>query len=119
MSVKWITLALQSITRKHRDLRQISVDVPYDLTRTPLSRDVWGTVEDDISETVGKGIFEEWLDLDRVLTHFLESLSVCPNVVWTKGKRDDVVGDRIGCLLPEMMKRGLITVKLAERRVFV
>jgi len=97
LSVEWITLALQVVTCKHQDLRRISVDVPYHLAC--------------IRQAIGEEIFEQWSDLDRILVRLWESLSIRPNVRWTKGRWEgDRVGDCIGRLLPEMARRGTVTV---------
>jgi len=93
-------MALQTITPEHRDLRQITIQVPKSLTFN--------------AGTGGGGIIEEairgqWLDLDRLLVQFVESSSIRPSVTQTisKGSRGDAK-DHIGCLLPELTKKGII-----------
>ena len=100
LRVEWITLALQAVGHKHRDLRRISIDVPSYLTHIH--------VDPDIRVAIGEGTFEQWLDLDRVLVHLWESHSIRPSVMRTWMRGDKVVGNFIGSLLPEMMKRGMI-----------
>jgi len=104
MSVDWITLALRAITPEHRDLRRISVDLPYYLAYTH--------VDGDLSQALGEGVLEQWLVLDRTLAHLWESLSIHTNVLWPKGKWDGIMGDYAECLLPEMAKRGMVTINL-------
>ena len=99
LRVEWITLTLRVITREHRDLRQISVNVPSYLDH-PLH-----VIDGDVRAAIGEEIFEQWLDLDRILVHIWESFSIRTNVKWT-------TGGNVGCLLPEMKKRGMVTTGL-------
>ena len=100
-TVEWITVALQTITPKHRDLHQISIYVPYSLI-------LIGS-DDNARLAFGEEVFGQWLDLDRLLVQLRESCSLHPRVVcaeltWeTRGLRDC-----IECLLPETAKRGMI-----------
>ena len=105
LGVEWITLAVRVITREHRDLRQISVNVPFHLTCLYLNG--------GIRKIIGDELFEQWLDLDRVLVYIWESLSIHTNVRWTGGVQKGFSGDYIECLLPEMTRRGMVTVDLA------
>jgi hypothetical protein len=98
-SVKWITMALETITRNHRYLRKISIPVnPHDIP----SADV------NIREVLGEQIYGQWLDLDRFLNQFWGLLSIRINAARriTKGRHD--IRDYIGCLLPKMKERGVI-----------
>jgi len=97
-SVKWITMALQTITPEHRDLRQISIHMPQFLT-------LLGT---GVGRFLGDAACREWSDLDCFLVQFWESRSIrlragCVSM----GQRLEGTEDCIGCLLPEMMKRGI------------
>ena len=98
LNVEWVILALQTAGDEHQDLRRISIDVPSYLTR----------IHPDIRAAIGEGTFGQWLDLDSLLVHLWESRSIRPSVIrtWTGGNQ--AVGDCIGSLLPEMMKRGMI-----------
>ena len=51
------------------------------------------------------------LDLDHTLVHLWESLSICTNVIWPSEKWNGILGNYLGCLLPEMAKRGMVTVR--------
>ena len=98
-------MALQTITQKHRDLRQVSIHINhYNIPSagTNLSRKV-----------LEEQIHGQWLDLDHFLNQFSESFSVRTKVVciMPKGRRD--MGDYIGRLLPEMKRAGAID--LVER----
>ena len=96
MSVKWIVLALQTITPKHRNLRGISIYVPYDPTLTNAGADV--------AQVIGDLICGQWLDLDRLLVQIWESRSIRPKVLSTTQH----IGYSVGGLLPEITKRGII-----------
>jgi len=106
LTVKWISLALQAVTSDHQDLRRISVDVPYHLAGLRVGEDPW--------RVIGEGLVEEWFGLDRILLHLLESLSIRTDVIWTWGGSVRVLGNYIGCLLPEVMKRGMVTINTVE-----
>ena len=100
-SIKWITMALQSITPKHRDVRQITIRVPYTLTNA-------GT-DANIRQVVGETGYGQWLDFDCLLVQFWEARSICPKVVCATGTGEEQsTRDFFGCLLPEITKRGII-----------
>lgn len=97
---------LQVITSKHRDLRRISVDLPFAL------RYLHGN--EDPVQTVGEWVIKQWLDLDRILVYLWESFSIRTNVGWIREGLDSVPEDYIECLLPELTKRGMIIVDQVE-----
>ena len=101
-SVGWVAATLETIP-KHRDLREISIYLPYYVTTTGGGADVM--------RVIGGENWEQWLDLDRLLVQFWESSLIRPKVVrltQMEGTWDarDSVGYR--CLLPEITKRGII-----------
>jgi hypothetical protein len=96
-AVEWVITALQTITLKHQDLRQITIEVSHFLS---LFR-----IYADIRPAIGETIFGQWVELDRLLVKFWESRSILPRVVYTMGQD---MGDCIGILLPEVTKRGII-----------
>ena len=106
LTVEWISLALQAVTSEHRDLRRISVDVPYHLAHLHI--------DEDPRRALGEGVLEEWLNLDRILVHLRESFSIRTDVIWTRGRSEGDLGDYVGCLFPEMTRRGMVTVNLVE-----
>ena len=57
-SVEWITATLRT-TSKPRDLREISIYLPYYVTTA--------AVDADVRKVIGEEDWEEWLDLDRLL----------------------------------------------------
>jgi hypothetical protein len=96
-SVGWVVRELQIITPGNRDLRQITIHMPYGLIPAKALADVrW---------TVGEAQYGEWSDLDRLLVQLWESHSIHPTVISEKWQ--DMV-DSIGWLLPEITKKGMI-----------
>ena len=102
--VEWVIKALQTITPEHRDLLQLTIDIPLNLT-------VAGFVANG-EEAVGEQAHGQWLDLDRLLVQFWESRSIRPKVVYTMGFG---MRDFVESLLPEITKRGVANVDLVER----
>ena len=96
---QWITMALHTVTPKHRDLQHISLPVPYSLTRRA-----------NIRQAIGEVTHGHWLDLDRLLVGFWESHSIRPKIsyVYTPWDEKKVAVECISCLLPEITKRGII-----------
>ena len=93
-------MALKTIRLEHRDLH-ISISVPHYLAHIG--------VDAIVKPAVGEANFEQWLDLDHILVELWESRSIRPKVIRTslKGEKQGT-RDCIGCLLPEMMRRGRI-----------
>ena len=102
--VEWVVKALQTITPKSQDLRQLIIDIPHDYTLSGLG--------DNDEEAVGEPVHGQWPDLDRLLIQFWESHSIRPKVVFTAGHG---VEDFIGSLLPEITKRGIVDVDPVKR----
>ena len=101
VKVEWITTALQTITPEHREFRLITIHVPYGL--------VLFKVGDDIRQAVGETIHQGWLDLDRLLVRLWESNSIRPRVECDgRGEEEQSLNYCIGCLLPEITRRGII-----------
>ena len=98
-SVEWIVAALQTITPEHRNLRQISIYVPYHLTLLDV-----GT---DIKQNLGEVISGGWSDLDRLLIRLWESHSIRLRVSCALGGGRQNTEYCIGCLLPEITERGI------------
>ena len=98
MNAKCITLALQTITRKHRNLRQISIHVPHE------------TLADiEATRAVGEQIRGQWSDLDYLLAHFWDSRSIRPKISCNapRGGRGKV-NECVRRLLPEITRREII-----------
>jgi len=95
-TVEWITVALQTITPQHRDLRQISIYAPYH--STPYDAEIMQSLEE--------ATYRQWLDLDRLLVQLWESRSIRPRV-GCQGEKCQNTESIIGHLLPEITKRGI------------
>ena len=97
-SVEWITMALQTITPEHRELGRLSIHMPYYLTF--FGTGVW--------RWVGEATCREWSDLDHLLVQFWKSCSIRSKVGCVRlGQNRQSTEDCIGCLLPEITKRGI------------
>ena len=96
-------MALQTITSKHRDLRQISIHVPHDLTHP--------NVDMVAGRFITEEICREWSCLDRLLVQFWESRSIRPRIVYPtpmEEKQRVCMRDSIGCLMQEITGREII-----------
>jgi len=101
LSIEWVTLALQTITPQHRDIRQIIIHMPY--TRAFVSVGV------DVKQTIGEAICGRWLELDHLLVKLWESHSIRTAIRYVAQKKEkNEMYESIGCLLPEMAERGMI-----------
>lgn len=96
LAVAWITTALQTITSENRDLQEVSIHGPNDLTLI-LGVDV----------SAYPDIYEQWLVLDQCLIDLWESRSIRPKVIGTVlvGTGHSLRG-ALGTMLPKMTKRG-------------
>ena len=90
-------MALQTITPKHRDFRQIVIHV--------LEYLVPGGVGANVEQTIGEANHGQRLNLDRLLVQVWESRSIHPRVIFTE---EQGMGDCIESLLQEMTKQGVI-----------
>jgi hypothetical protein len=97
--VKWVIAALRTITPKHRDLRQIRIDVSFNVVLLGAGANV--------PQAIGEANYRQWLDLDRFLVQFWESHSIRPKFTSTT-ERD--MRKRFRRLLPEITKRGIIDI---------
>jgi hypothetical protein len=93
----WVVGTFQTIIPKHRDLRQITIHIPYYMVRAGL----FGDIRQAINETQ----YGQWMDIDRLLVQFWESRSIRPKVICTTKQG---MGDNLGRLLPEITGRGII-----------
>ena len=97
--VEWITIALQTIAPQHQDLRTISIHLPSHLAAFD--------VDSNIKKTLGEVTSGRWSDLDYLLVQFWESRSIRPRVGCLRGRKQNI-DYCIGCLLPEVTKRGIV-----------
>jgi hypothetical protein len=94
-------MMLETITSKHRDLRQISIHIPHPLDYTS---DL-GLIER--VEAAKPGM--RWSDLDRLLVHLWESHSIHSKVVCPRSRNKSMrVDDWARYLLPEIVERGIV-----------
>ena len=98
-SVEWIIKALQTITPKHRNFRQITIHLPYCLVLLGVGANV--------SQTVEEADIRQWSDLDRFLVQLWETRSIRPKAEWVM-ELGTYMRDLVGCLMPEITKRGII-----------
>jgi hypothetical protein len=112
-NVQWVITALQTTIPKHRDLRQITIDVPYNLARKTFETSFRqaNSFEENFKWAVGEANCEQWLDFDHLLVQLWESRSI-----HTKGECVVMcfMKDYVLCLLPEATKKGIIN--LAEHQ---
>jgi len=97
-----VIATLETITPEHRDLRRVSIHLPF--KRIPRG-DAAG-----FRFSFGGDIYEKWLELDRFLVQFWEVRSVRPKVMVTESVwgTTQKMKDQIGRLFPEITARGII-----------
>ena len=83
----WTTLALKTLTSKHRNLQRVSIYIPITFTRM-------------LEETR-----RQWMDLDRVLVQLWESNAIRIQVVYFGRMREEGARERVERLLPKMTER--------------
>ncbi|KAF9644799.1 hypothetical protein BDM02DRAFT_841941 [Thelephora ganbajun] len=97
LSVAWITMALQTISPRHQDLRQISIHACHDLALA--------TIDANMMQSFGG----QWLDLDRLLVQLWESRSIQTKLMHvTPVQETQDMGEQVGRWLPEATERGII-----------
>jgi len=100
LSAVWMTLALETITPAHRDFHHITIHVSAYLPSIANPT--------NLRETLG-AFYGQWMDLDRLLVQFWESRGIRPKVGCNVSKKGNVaMFEYIGCLLPEVTKRGIV-----------
>jgi hypothetical protein len=101
-SVQWVITALQTISPDHRDLRQITIHIPY---HSPITG-----ADANIRQAIGETDYTQWLNLDRLLVRLWESHSVRPKVAvpTEQAEGSECTRDHVGHLLPEIANRGII-----------
>jgi len=103
LSADWITVALRTITPKHRGLRRISIHLYFDSVITSVS----GA---NVGRIVGEQIIGQWLELDHFLAQFWESHAIRPGILHhtPPSKGDRWARECVGCLVPETTAMGII-----------
>ena len=93
-------MALQTVTSRHGDLRQIVISIYLPTYNGPGA---------DVRQVVGEAVYGEWLDLDCLLVQFWELRSIRPKVRYSVMSKDkEKAINCVSRLLPEMTKRGVI-----------
>jgi hypothetical protein len=97
----WILATLRTVTRNHRELKQITLTLLY-------SHDL--SFFEHPEHVIGEIVYGKWLEFDRFLTQLCESQSIRLKVLYDK--HDNAVGSRqeklMKVLLPGMMARGMV-----------
>ncbi|KAF9645259.1 hypothetical protein BDM02DRAFT_3120480, partial [Thelephora ganbajun] len=97
LSVAWITIALQTISPRHRDLQQISIHACHDLALA--------AVDADTTQAFGG----QWSDLDHLLVQLWDSRSIRTKVMpATPTQERQGMGEHVRHWLPKATKRGII-----------
>ena len=103
---QWIVMALRTVTHHHRSLKRIEIDAHEILFE--LDADRWAG-PGDFRDVVGEAVYEEWMDLDRLLDRLRESHSIRLNVLCNAPSSMGEAQAR-GCmekLLPKVMRGGM------------
>ena len=103
LSVAWVSSTLKTITSRHRDLREVLIEVHALSDPT-----VWPTDAADVEDE----IWEEWEDLDRTLVQLWESHAVRAKIKYYSGKREES-REFMEDLLPEVTKRGIVELDIS------
>lgn len=101
LSSGWVIMMLETITSGHRDLRQISIHIPY---APDYNRDL-RLIEQVSAAKPGM----RWSDLDRLLVQLWESHSIKSKVVCPRSRNRTMrVEDWTKYLLPGIADRGIV-----------
>jgi hypothetical protein len=97
-TVEWITLTLQTVTSKHRNLRRVYTSVLYDASLfNPNVR---------IEKAIGELSYNQWLGLDRLLTQLQDSHSIHPTICYDGSvQRKEEMYKNMRYLLPETTEK--------------
>lgn len=103
---KWIAGSLRTITHNHRDLKWIRIDIPHAFDRS-------GSGLNDLirlTHAAGEGVYQRWLELDRILAQLQESHSIRLTVYYDPptGMSRARVRGYMSNLLPVVMTRGIV-----------
>ena len=95
--INWVTLGLKTITSTHKDLREVSLIIPFHSI--------------PINKGFDEGVYTQWADLDRALIQFQLTHPIRTKLLYIAGS-DTEAGKRasefIESLLPEAIKGGAI-----------
>ena len=109
-SPQWVTKTLQTVSRDHRKLQQISLDATHALRAVNSDR----FIPADPTRAIGEAAYQEWLELDRSIARLWESHSIrlkAEHDAATFGNEMEVKDEArkcLECLLPEVTDRGIV-----------
>ena len=111
-SPQWVAMTLRTITRKHRNLQQISLNARWESYIRLIDS---GNDPTNLRNAIGETLYQGWLELDEVLVQLWESHSVRSEVVYDACREicGRKAGRRVENLLSGAMARGI--VHLVER----
>jgi len=89
-----VAMVLKTLSSTHRDLRQISIFLPFNNST-------------NVSERLGE-IYWQWMDLDGFLIQLWESIKFHTRVVYITAGETEEGRKRVAMLLPEMTKTGTV-----------
>jgi hypothetical protein len=90
-------MALKTLTYKHSDLQKVLIYFMNDLGGEPSN----------VRQAIGEDIYNQWMDLDRVLVRLWESNAIYIQVTYTTSLWKRTAHECVSGLLPGLMKRGI------------
>ena len=101
ISVTWITTALGTITSEHRDFHEVLIHTQSHFIG----------IDDPVSakQAFGEGVYEQWMDLDRVVVQLWELYGVRTKLLCSSPHARGV-----GILFPEATKSGALVPEQAD-----
>lgn len=107
--VKSVTTALQTITPKHVDFKQVTLHVRSNhIQRDPR--------HENPNEVLREVDCRQWMDLDNTLIQLQELHPICVKVTWFEGDQDGVVKHEqimhlLEHILPKLTKKGVVKLE--------
>ena len=89
----WVASSLKTLTTNHRDLSQISIDIP-------------GGYLVSSQQTMGE-VNRQWEELDRALVQLWELNKIHTQAIYRE-IREEGAYEHVEKMLPEMTKRGIV-----------
>ena len=97
----WITLTLETITREHRNLQLVNIDVSDVLLDINID-------DADPEDVLGQDTYGRWMELNLLLARLCESHSISLEL-WYDARDvmdEDDARSLLECLLPKVMGKG-------------
>ncbi|KAF9789223.1 hypothetical protein BJ322DRAFT_1017929 [Thelephora terrestris] len=89
-------MALKTLTYKHSDLQKVSIYMDH-----------YCGEPSNVRQAIGEEIYNQWMDLDRVLVRLWESNAIPTQIIYTTSRGKEAGHEYVRGLLPEMTKRGI------------